>query len=140
MKSAAALALVTILGLAVFIKSGLTQESAARQPQTSPPAQAERPRITDDYEEATREAERKVILVFGAEWCPHCVVLKGHLKDANLDGYLVCLVDVDAHRGAMKEYGVRSLPTCVLLDGGKEAARIKGFDKAKFDRWLDDNR
>ena len=140
MKSAAVLMLVTVLGLAVFYKSGQPQGSADEQPQTSPPAQPETPRITEDYEQAKKETKRKVILVFGAEWCPHCVTLKGHLKDMNLDGYLVCLVDVDNEKNLSKEYKVRSLPTSVILDKGEEVSRIKGFESNKFDAWLEQNR
>lgn len=144
MKSAAALMLVTVLVLAFVFKSGLTLESAERQPQTSPPTQTEpkveKPRVTEDYEEAMKETERKVILVFGAEWCPHCVVLKDHLKDVNLDGYLVCLVDVDDNKEAKRNHAVRVLPTSVILDEGKEVSRLKGFEKDKFDNWVEENR
>lgn len=144
MKSAAALVLVTSLVLALLFKSGLMLESAARQPQTSPPKQAEpkaeKPEVTEDYEEAMNENERKVILVFGAEWCPHCVVLKNNLKDMNLEGYLVCLIDVDKNKDAQRKHSVRLLPTSVMLESGKEISREKGFDKARFEAWLEHNR
>lgn len=144
MKSAAALVLVTALVLAFFLKSGLTIESAERQPRTSPPVQAEpkaeTPRVTEDYEEAMKETERKVILVFGAEWCPHCVVLKEHLKEMNLEGYLVCLVDVDDSKEIKRKHAVRILPTSIILDDGKEVSRLKGFEKDNFDKWVEENR
>lgn len=144
MKSAAVLMLATVLGLVLFYRSGQPQRSADEQPQTSPPAQveppAEKPRFTEDYEEAMREKDRKVILVFGADWCPHCVLLKEHLKGINLDGYLVCVVDVDENREAKRVHSVRILPTSVIVKDGKELSREKGFDKQSFESWVEKNR
>lgn len=144
MRSAAVLMLVAVLGLALFLKSGQISESAEGQPRTSPPAQVEppqaKPSFTEDYEAAMGETERKVIVVFGAEWCPHCVLLKDHLKEMNLEGYLVCLVDVDQHKDIQKKHAVKLLPTSILIEKGKETSREKGFDKAKFDAWVEENR
>lgn len=144
MKSAAVLMLATFLVLVILYKSGRHQISAEEQPQTSPPSQVEpplkKPGFIEDYKEAMREKERKVILVFGAEWCPHCVLLKEHLKEMNLDGYLVCLVDVDSNREAKKAHSVRVLPTSIILKDGEEVSREKGFDKKKYDSWVEKNR
>lgn len=144
MRSAAVLMLAMVVVLALLSRSGRDMRSAEDQPQTSPPAQVEpkpkAPSITDDYEEAMKEAERKVILVFGAEWCPHCVLLKDHLGNMNLDGYLICVVDVDDHKELKRKYKARSLPTSVMLDAGKEVSRKVGFQKAEYEEWIESNR
>jgi thioredoxin-like negative regulator of GroEL len=144
MKSAAVLMLATVLGLALLRMSGLTQRSAEEQPQTSPPSQVEpqteKPRFTKDYEEAMREKDRKVILVFGADWCPACVVLKKHLEGMNLDGYLVCVLDVDESRDIKRKHGARMLPTSIIMEDGKEVSRHVGFDKQYYDAWVEENR
>lgn len=144
MKSAVALMLVAALGLALFMKCGLTLGSAEERPQTSPLAHNDQPKakpsFTEDYEAAMDETERKVIVVFGAEWCPHCALLKDHLKVMNLDGYLVCLVDVDKQKDAQRKHGVRVLPTSIMFEGGKEISRQKGFDKDKLEDWVEENR
>lgn len=144
MKSAAVLMLATVLGLALFYRSGQPQRSADEQPQTSPPAQVEppteKPRFTEDYESAMKEKDRKVILVFGADWCPHCVLLKEHLKEMNLDGYLVCVVDADRNREAKRAHSVRILPTSIILEKGEEVSRERGFDKKSYDAWVEGNR
>lgn len=144
MKSAAVLMLATVLGMALFYRSGQTQRQAVEQPQTSPPVQvepqAEKPRFTEDYESAMKEKDRKVILVFGADWCPHCVLLKEHLKEKKLDGYLVCVVDVDKNREAKKSHSVRILPTSIILENGEEVSRKRGFDKKNYDAWVEENR
>jgi thioredoxin-like negative regulator of GroEL len=144
MRSAAVLMLATVLGLALLKMSGLPQGSAKEQPQTSPPSQVEpqteKQRFTEDYEEAMREKDRKIILVFGADWCPHCVVLKKHLEGMNLDGYLVCTVDVEENRDIKRKHAVRMLPTSIIMENGKEASRHKGFDKKSYDAWVEENR
>jgi len=144
MRSAAVLMLATVLVLAAFKMSGRIQKSAEEQPQTSPPVQvepkSEKSRFTEDYEEAMREKDRKVILVFGADWCPHCVVLKKHLKEMNLDGYLVCTLDVDENRDVKRKHGARMLPTSIIMEDGKEVSRHVGFDKKFYDAWVEENR
>lgn len=144
MKSAAVLMLVAIVALVLFLKCGQTGGPAEEQPQTSPPQQAEpkadKPVFTKDYEAAMQEKDGKVIVVFGAEWCPHCVVLKDHLKSMNLQGYTVCFVDVDEHKELKRKYGVRSLPTSIIFYQGKETSREKGFDKARYEAWVEENR
>lgn len=113
-------------------------------PQNSSPQIVEPPveesHFTDDYEEAISEKERKVILVFGAEWCAHCVKLKDYLKTADLKGYLVCFLNTEDRRDLKREYGVRSLPTSVMLKEGKEISRERGFDTAKYDSWIENNK
>jgi thiol-disulfide isomerase/thioredoxin len=143
MRYAMALALAVILGLALaaFMPDG---ESPQERPQSSPPTQAEppaeRPTFTEDYDLAMAEKGRKVILVFGADWCPHCSVLEEHLKGMNLEGYLVCSVDVDSRKDLASEYRIKVLPTSVVLLEGKEVSRTKGFSKASYDRWVESNR
>jgi thioredoxin-like negative regulator of GroEL len=144
MRSAAVLMLATVLGLALLKMSGRPQGSAEEQPQTSPPSQVEpqteKPHFTEDYEEAMREKDRKVILVFGADWCPACVMLKKHLKEMSLDGYLVCTLDVDENRGVKRKRGARMLPTSIIMEDGKEVSRHVGFDKKSYDAWVEENR
>lgn len=144
MKSAAVLTLVALVALALFSKCGQTGERAESRPQTSPSQQsdpkADRQVFTEDYDSAMQEKEFKVIVVFGAEWCPHCVLLKEHLKSTNLDGYVVCTVDVDQHKDLQREHKVRSLPTSIIFEQGKEKSREKGFDEKGFDAWIEQNR
>jgi thiol-disulfide isomerase/thioredoxin len=144
MRSAAVLMLATVLGLALLKMSGQPQRSADDQPQTSPPAQveppAEKPQFTEDYDAAIREKDRKVLLIFSADWCPHCVLLKDHLKETNLEGYLVCVVDIGSNRAARRTHSVRSLPTSIILKDGEEVSRERGFDKQSFDAWVEKNR
>jgi len=139
MRSAVVLALASIMVLIFLLVSGQATKSSGEQPQTSPPPHL-KPAFTEDYEEAMSEKDRKVLLVFGAEWCPHCVTLKAHLKDVNLDGFLVCVLDVDKRKEMKSKHSLKALPTCIIVDKGEEVSRMRGFDKKKFDAWIEENR
>lgn len=68
------------------------------------------------------EAQRPVLVDFGAEWCGPCVavapVIRG-LASEYEDRLTVATVDVDAEPDLAARYGVRSLPTVMLLDQGQ---------------------
>lgn len=148
MKPATALVLVALLGVALLLKSGRPQLNISfgsdkrPQAQAEPEAEkpAEKPKFTEDYDAAMAEKDVRVILVFGAEWCPACVRLKEHLKSANLDGYLVCFVNPGENRKARRAHSVKVLPTSVVCENGEEVSRVVGFESKKYDAWLEDNR
>lgn len=140
MRSAAALILASLLALALFARLNKHEKPRSAPPQTPPSAAEARPSFTEDYEEAMKESERKVLLVFGAEWCPHCKTLEKHLMSASLDGVLVCEIDVDAHQDIARKHHVRGLPTSIMLSNREEISRTKGFSQDEYDAWLSEAR
>jgi len=67
-------------------------------------------------------------LYFSATWCSPCKVFGPVLtKVAEETGVTLVKVDVDQQGPLAEEYGIRSVPTVVMLDaGGKEIGRIVG--------------
>ena len=68
------------------------------------------------------EAERPVLVDFGAGWCGPCVAVAPIVRDFAVeyaDRVTVATVDVDADPELAARYGVRSLPTIMLLEGGE---------------------
>ena len=57
----------------------------------------------------------KRILRFTASWCGPCKSLAMNLENANL-GLPIEVVDIDIHSDVAQEYGIRSVPTLVMLD------------------------
>ena len=67
----------------------------------------------------------KRILRFTASWCGPCKSLAMNLENANL-GLPIEVVDIDIHSDVAQEYGIRSVPTLVMLDENTEIKRLIG--------------
>ena len=69
------------------------------------------------------------VLRFTATWCQPCKALAQQLQELDLDKE-VTVVDIDEQSDLAIKYGVRSVPTLVAVDNGKEIKRMVGV-KAK---------
>jgi thioredoxin 1 len=69
------------------------------------------------------------VLRFTATWCQPCKALAQQLEELGLDNE-VTVVDIDEQSELAIKHGVRSVPTLVALDNGKEIKRMVGV-KAK---------
>ena len=67
----------------------------------------------------------KRILRFTASWCGPCKSMAMNLETANL-GFPIEVVDIDTHPEIAQEYGIRSVPTLVLMDENIQIDRIIG--------------
>ena len=67
----------------------------------------------------------KRIIRFTASWCGPCQGLAMNLETANL-GLPIEVVDIDIHTELAQEYGIRSVPTLVMLDENTEVKRLIG--------------
>ncbi len=75
-----------------------------------------------------------VLVDFYADWCGPCKMLAPILEgiEAEMDNLKVVKVDVDASQGLAQQYGVMSIPTVYLFDGGMKAGKFVGV-KSKED-------
>ena len=67
----------------------------------------------------------KRILRFTASWCGPCQGLAMNLETASLD-LPIEVIDIDIHSDIAQEYGIRSVPTLIMLDGNIEIKRLIG--------------
>ncbi len=67
----------------------------------------------------------KRILRFTASWCGPCQGLAMNLETASLN-LPIEVIDIDIHNDIAQEYGVRSVPTLVMLDENTEVKRLIG--------------
>lgn len=64
------------------------------------------------------------LLQFKASWCGPCKEQASILE--GFDTVPVESIDIDEQQDAAMEYGVQSIPTLILLDGGSEVERWTG--------------
>lgn len=67
----------------------------------------------------------KKILRFTASWCSPCKVMAKNLEIANLD-IPIEVVDIDLMSVIATEYNIKSIPTLVMLEHGREIKRLTG--------------
>ena len=98
--------------------------------------------LTDEnWETEVTRASGPVLVDFWASWCPPCRLLAPEV--AALAGSLagrvaVGKLDVDANPLAASRYGVRSIPTLLLFEGGHEVGRRVGSaNRQELHGWLD---
>jgi thioredoxin 1 len=69
------------------------------------------------------------VLRFTATWCQPCKAMAQQLEELGLDKD-VTVVDIDEQQDLAIQYGVRSVPTLIVVDNNKEVKRMVGV-KAK---------
>ena len=85
--------------------------------------------ITDEnYHALVEGADRKVLLDFWAVWCGPCQMLAPTIEEiaAENDSFLVGKIDVDQSPNLARKFGIVSIPTLVVMDGGKVAGQMVG--------------
>jgi thioredoxin 1 len=81
----------------------------------------------------------KRILRFTASWCGPCKSLATNLEqvDAKIP---VEVVDIDAHPEIATEYGIRNIPTLVMLNENIEVKRTTGVKTIKeLKEWINND-
>ncbi len=99
--------------------------------------------VTDlTFEAEVLRAEGATIVDFWAPWCKPCAAIEPILEALAADhGLGLVRVNIDEHLGVPSRYGVLSLPTVILFDGGEARATVVGarprnhFERA-FADWL----
>ena len=68
----------------------------------------------------------KNVFYFTAEWCNPCKKTRPIVEDMKREGFQFQMIDVDYEQLLAKQFQVKSVPTFILLEDGKELNRITG--------------
>lgn len=65
-------------------------------------------------------------IYFKAAWCSACRAMRPVIEQLQKEGYEIQIVDTDTNKDLTKKYEIESLPTTIIIQGGKEIDRIVG--------------
>ncbi len=84
--------------------------------------------VTDTtFEADVVRAEGVVVVDFWAPWCKPCEAIAPILEALAAEhGFELVRVDIDEHLGVPSRYGVLSLPTVILFEGGEPRSTVIG--------------
>lgn len=97
--------------------------------------------VTDDeFEAKVLNASGPVLVDFWAEWCGPCKQLApvlDQLSGEMADKVTIAKVNIDENPEAPTRYGVRSIPTMLLFNGGEVAAmKVGNTSKSDLESWI----
>jgi thioredoxin 1 len=76
------------------------------------------------------------VLRFTASWCQPCKMLAKTLEDVETQ-IPIEVIDIDENQQLAMDYGIRGVPTLVMLDGDIEVKRVSGMlMKNQLTDWL----
>jgi thioredoxin len=67
----------------------------------------------------------KTLIYFSASWCQPCKNLSPIMEQVGKN-VPVIKIDVDAQKQYAMDFGIRNIPTVVLVENGKEVRRFTG--------------
>lgn len=95
----------------------------------------------DELEKCQSLAEsydKKIILIFGTDWCPYCKELKRNINNIQgISRYLVCIIDTDKNKILTEKFQIKALPTSIIIDyKNNELSRKMGYVQVDYEKWL----
>lgn len=85
--------------------------------------------VTDADFASAIASDTPTLVDFWAEWCGPCKIMDGPLDELAADNagkLTVAKLNVDENPATMSSYGVMSIPTLIVFQGGEEKRRLVG--------------
>jgi thioredoxin 2 len=92
-----------------------------------------------DFDRHVGRSDIPIVVDFWAAWCGPCKMMAPQFERAARElepSVRLAKLDTEAAQGIAARYGIRSIPTMVAFEGGREVARQSGaMDAASIVRW-----
>ena len=96
---------------------------------------------SDNFEEMVSKSDKPVLVDFWAEWCGPCKMIApvlDELAGEYADKVTIGKVNIDHHQDLAVKFGIRSIPTLLIFNGGEVKEQVVGMQskgdlKAKLD-------
>ena len=87
--------------------------------------------------------EKAVLIDFWAEWCGPCKMIAPILDEAAdeyADKLAIVKLNVDENPNTAQKFGIRSIPTLILIkDGAVQAQKLGAMSKSQLAEFIDTN-
>ena len=97
---------------------------------------------SDKMESTVQNSESYWVVDFWAEWCGPCKKLAPIFEEVSkeMDDVRFGKVDMEEEQSIGTQFGVRALPTLLIIKDGEELARTSGaMPKKKLKSWIEEN-
>ena len=83
----------------------------------------------ENFEQEVLKSNKTVLIDFYAEWCGPCQMLSPIVEQVaqENDNIKVVKINVDENPNLASEFGIKAIPTLVIIKNGKEANRAVGM-------------
>ncbi len=94
-----------------------------------------------EFEEKVLKADKPVLVDFWAEWCAPCRMIAPFLDEIDTemgDRVKVVKVNIDEHPNLAARYGVRGIPTLMIVkDGEVISQQVGAAPKSAIASWVE---
>lgn len=100
--------------------------------------------LTDDtFEDEVLKSDLPVLVDFWAQWCGPCKMIAPILEELATEyagKVKIAKLNIDENQATAPQYGVRGIPTLILVkDGAVQAQQVGAVSKSQLTTFLDDN-
>ena len=83
----------------------------------------------DNFQNLVKESAKPVLIDFWAVWCGPCKMIAPIVEEIAEENEEIQVgkVNVDDEAALAIQFGVSSIPTLVVMDGGKPVAKVVGY-------------